>query len=208
MTAPVGCYWAGLSQVSNTLTISSSQTHCAHCARPPQRLTSPSSQSLSASLSAQSWSLLNFKVCTNLWNDWSFLGIFGTSICWRTECLSCQAVLSLFKLMGEANANANGFLSTALSLSLCQLDLCLKRGTLWQQECYCMQALQSSEILHKQAQLPLRVRRLWIMRQRRIEEGGGRKGEQGMENPQWGLPPQNWPRPISRSEGPTDKVPQ
>ena len=49
--------------------------------------------------------------------EFSF-GVFGTGICWRTECLSCQAVLRLFKLMGEANANANGLLSTALSLSL------------------------------------------------------------------------------------------
>ena len=70
--------------------------------------------------------------------EFSF-GVFGTSICWRTECLSCQPVLSLFKLMGEANANANGLLSTAISLSL-PTRFVLERGTLWQQECYSIYA--------------------------------------------------------------------
>ena len=83
--------------------------------------------------------------------EFSF-GVFGTSICWRTECLSCQAVLSLFKLMGEANANANGLLSTALSL--CRLDLCLK-GELFDNKnpIEYLQPLQSSERLqYKRAQ--------------------------------------------------------
>ena len=54
------------------------------------------------------WHLCRHKVgrCWTLSLAWtckvtSFsFGVFGTGICWRTECLSCQAVLSLFKLMG------------------------------------------------------------------------------------------------------------
>ena len=130
---PVGCYWAGLSQVSNTLTISSSQTHSAHCRHWP----APNSWH-SVSSSWSSWPSLSalFRKAepgsgycftfaqARVTTAFSF-GVFETRIWWRTECLSCPAVLNLFRLMGEANAVANGLLSAALG------EICASKGKSW-----------------------------------------------------------------------------